>query len=808
MRHEGIRSRLAFRGTEPHLRATALVPHHAAAMTLQMDRLNAALADRYRIERELGAGGMATVYVARDFRHDRQVAIKVMRAEVGGELAADRFLREIRTTANLQHPHIVPVFDSGAVEVFDGESATTRLYFVMPLIEGETLRHRLDRTGPLPVDEAVQIVRDVAGALEVAHARDILHRDLKPENILLSHGHALLADFGVARATESPGRERLTQVGLAIGTPAYMSPEQASGERELSPSSDVYALASILYELLTGEMPFTGATVQAILVKRFTQEAPRARARRGDLPMACDVAIARALAREPRERFATAAAFAEALVDRAVAAPRTGERSIAVLPFANLSTDAENGYFSDGLTEEVISTLSKVGTLRVISRGTMMKFRDRSRGATDVARELGVTHALEGSVRKAGNRLRITAALVAADSDVSLWTERFDGVLDDVFDMQDRVAAAVVQALGVVLTSEESRRLTERPLDHAEAYDHYLRARQALNEFSLSGVERAFGYLEDALALAPDSVLLLRGLGIAHFSAANIGTGPDREALLARALGYADAIEQRQPASPYVAEIRGLVAGINGDPVEAVLQLGRAFEQLPADPDLAMWYAAGLAYGGHHAAAIAISREIGRVAPDHAMGWGPEVFALNFSGRHAEAVERLGAVPTTAPAAIVHCLTGLVYLAAGEPQRALASLDRAGALEPDVFSVLARFVGHAVRGNSAAAGQALLPEIAALAWEDYQYAEFVAEGFILLGDEEEAARWLAQAVHLGTSIHDAITRHNAVWRPWLDHPRMAPILEAMQELAHRNAQLPVAARALAMVEREQRAGLH
>ncbi len=371
--------------------------------------------------------------------------------------------------------------------------------------------------------------------------------------------------------------------------------------------------------------------------------------------------------------------------------------------------------------------------------------------------------------------------------------------------MQDRVAAAVVQALDLVLTPEESRRLTERPFDNAEAYDRYLRARQALNEFSLTGVERAFGYLEDALALAPDSVLLLRGLGIACFSAANTGARPDREALLERALGYADAIDQRQPASPYVAEIRGLVAGINGDPVDAVRQLGRAFEQLPADPDLAMWYAGGLAYGGHHATAIAISREIGRVAPDHAMGWCPEVFALHFSGRHAEAVERLGAVPKTAPATIVQCLTGFVYLAWGELQRALASLDRASALEPDVFSIIARFLGHAARGDSAAAGQVLLPEVAAYAWKDYQYTPFIAEGFILLGDVEEAARWLAQAVHLGSGIHDAITRHNAVWRPWLDHPRIAPILEAMQQVAHRNAQLPVAPRALALVEREKRA---
>ena len=768
-------------------------------MTDAIDRLTTALAGRYTIERELGAGGMARVYLARDLKHDRQVALKVLRAELAMALGPERFLREIKIAARLDHPHILALHDSGDADGF--------LYYVMPFVDGESLRDRMTREGQLPLGDALRLVAQVADALTYAHAKGVVHRDIKPENILLSGGYAKLADFGIALAA-GPSDHKLTQTGLALGTPAYMSPEQAAGERELGPSSDVYALASILYELLTGEMPFTGATMQAILVKRLTQDAPRARARRGDIPMDCDAAIARALAREPRERFATAAAFAEALVDRAVAAPRTGERSIAVLPFANLSTDAENGYFSDGLTEEVITTLSKVGTLRVISRGTMMKFRDGSRGATDVARELGVTHALEGTVRKAGNRLRITAALVAADSDVSLWTERFDGVLDDVFDMQDRVAAAVVQALDLVLTPEESQRLTERPLDNAEAYDRYLRARQAVNEFSLSGVERAFVYLEDALALAPDSVLLLRGLGVACFSAANAGVLPDRQALLARALGYADAIEQRQPASPYVAEIRGMVASLTGEQVEAVLQLGRAFEQLSADPDLAHWYAQTLLNGVHYAAAIAISREIARVAPDHALGWSNEVQALCYSGRHAEAVERLGAVPKTAPAVGVQCLAGYVYLAAGEPQRALAALDRASALEADGLSFMCRFVGHAVRGDSAAAGHTLPPEVAAWAWEDYVYAEFVAVGFILLGDVEEAARWLAQAVHLGSGIHDATTRHNAVWRPWLDHPRIAPILEAMQQVANRHAQLPVAPRALALVERERLAGAH
>ncbi|MBA2291757.1 MAG: protein kinase [Gemmatimonadales bacterium] len=772
-------------------------------MTESTERLKAALADRYRVERELGQGGMATVYLAQDLKHHRPVAIKVMRPEVTAELAADRFLLEIRTTANLQHPHILPLFDSGTIAVESSDlRLTTQLYYVMPFIEGESLRDRLDRDGPLPVDDAVRLVCEVAGALDYAHQQGILHRDLKPENILISRGHALLADFGIARATGSTGRERLTQTGLAIGTPTYMSPEQATGEAELTPASDVYGLATILYELLTGDPPFTGATFEAILVKRFTQEAPRLRARRADAPMSCDTAVGRALARDPAARFASASEFAAALAPVAVppgdAARNQHVTSLAVLPFENLSPDAENGYFSDGLTEEVITTLSKVGTLRVISRSTMMQFRDRTRSAGDVARTLGVTHVLEGSVRKAGDRLRISASLLAAGSDASLWAERFDGLLADVFDIQDRVAAAVVSALEIVLTPEELRKLAEHPLENAEAYDHYLRARQALNDFSMSGTERAFGYLNEALALAPDNVVLLRGLGIACYAAANTGERPDRQELLARALDYAEAIERLQPSSPYSAEIRGLVALLQGNQEESLRQLGRAFELLPADVDVAVWYSLIVAYAGHFAVAAAISRAILRVAPDHSLGWGGEFFGLLLAGKHLEAVGRLSRIPATVPATFAVLLTGLAYVAEGDHARALDSLDRAAPLEPDAFKVISCFLAQALRGEPAAARAELVPEVAAGIWMDFQYAEWVAQGFALLGEVDEAARWLEQSVELGCGIHETITRHNAAWRPWLEHPKFVPILASLKQNAERYAQLGVAPRALAM----------
>jgi TolB-like protein len=468
-----------------------------------------------------------------------------------------------------------------------------------------------------------------------------------------------------------------------------------------------------------------------------------------------------------------------------------------VLPFANLSSDAENGYFADGLTEEVITTLSKVGTLRVIARSTMMQFRDRS--AADVARELGVTHVLEGSVRKAGDRLRISATLAAADSNVSLWAERFDGVLADVFDMQDRVAAAVVSALDVVLTPDESRRLAERPLDNAEAYDRYLRARQALNEMSHSGVQRAFGFLEDALALAPDNVVLLRGFGIACYTAANTAERTDREELLDRALHYADVIAQQQPGGPYSAEIRGLVASLRGQPADALRQLGVAFESLPEDVDIAFWYAFVLAYTGHGAVAQAISRASDRIAPGHPMNWAGEFFPLWLAGQHTAALAKLAAAPAGTPRSASVLFRGLVHLSAGDRERALEAFEHATTLDADVFTTVGGFLAHATRGEAKAAGALLVPTVKDGIWKDFQYAEWIAQGYALLGDEDEAVRWLERAVQLGIGAHEALTRSSAVWRPWLEHPRFAPIFEQLRRNAERYARLTIAPRALAML---------
>jgi serine/threonine-protein kinase len=297
------------------------------------ERLNTLLADRYRIERELGAGGMATVYLGHDLRHGRQVAIKVLHPEISAMLGVERFLSEIKTTAGLQHPNILTLFDSG--------SAGGLLFYVMPLVDGETLRARLKREKQLPVADALRIATEIAGAIEYAHRRGVIHRDIKPENILLGDGRPVIADFGIALAVQSADVQRMTQPGRSLGTPQYMSPEQTTGDQEITPRSDIYALGAVTYEMLVGEPPFTGATVQQVVARVRSEEPRSIGTLRKHVPPNVEAAVAIALEKTPADRFVSAAAFAHALGDpafRGMVSANTGATARSRLTFVSLVT--------------------------------------------------------------------------------------------------------------------------------------------------------------------------------------------------------------------------------------------------------------------------------------------------------------------------------------------------------------------------------------------------------------------------------------------------------------------------------------
>jgi len=507
--------------------------------------LAAALADRYRLERELGQGGMATVYLAEDLKHRRKVAIKVLRPELAAALGAERFLREIATTANLRHPHILPLYDSGEAAGF--------LYYVMPLVEGESLRARLDRQKQLPIDEALGIAREVADALGYAHQRGIIHRDIKPENILLEGGHAVVADFGIARAISSAGAEKLTETGLSVGTPLYMSPEQAAGDPNLDGRSDLYSLGCVVYEMLGGQAPFTGPTAESITRQHIVTDAPPITNLRPTVPAEVAGALARSLAKNPADRFNPVAQFADALRPGSQAQPvhrpstavpaslvsRTpilvgvavvaiaaalffwrrgsgGEAarpaSVAVLPFVDLSPERTNTYLGDGISETLINALANVPGLSVAARTSAFSFRDKAEDVREIGRQLGVAAVLEGSVQKAGNHLRVTAQLIKTADGLHLWSESFDRGAGDIFAVQDEVARAVVNALQLRLASTSDSGGTRGGSHNAEAYDAYLLGRYHWNRRTTEGMIAATVAFKKALALDSNYALAWSGL--------------------------------------------------------------------------------------------------------------------------------------------------------------------------------------------------------------------------------------------------------------------------------------------------------
>ena len=529
-------------------------------MTDQLDRLKTALADRYAIEREIGRGGMATVYLAEDLKHHRPVAVKVLHPDLAVAIGAARFLREIEIAAKLTHPHILPLHDSGEADGF--------LYYVMPYIEGETLRGRLRREGQLSLDDALQITREVADGLAHAHSLGVVHRDIKPENVLLASGHAVVADFGIARAITEAGGERLTETGLSLGTPAYKSPEQAMGKQDIDARSDIYSLGCVAYEMLAGDPPFAGTNPQAILARKTLESPPPLRTVRDTVPESVEQPILKALAKVPADRFATAAQLRDALAftppsgtvvvrqPRQLARPRAlglvallavavaiggwwisraltdgGVESLVVLPFYNATGDPEQDYLAAGMHDALISTLKHVGGLRVTSLTSAMRYKDSGKSIPEIARELGVDAVVEASVLRSGDSLNLEVQLIdALPKEHELWSQPFEGDMDDVLVMYNDVARAIAREAQVELTPDQQTRLGSARQVRQDTYEAYLRGMFLLRKGTLEDSQRGLAYLLEALDNDPADPLAYAGLAIGYITAAH-GPEPPLEAL-------------------------------------------------------------------------------------------------------------------------------------------------------------------------------------------------------------------------------------------------------------------------------------
>lgn len=691
--------------------------------------LQAALADRYVIERELGSGGMATVYLARDLKHRRFVALKVLSPALAASLGADRFLREIELAARLQHPHIVTVFDSG--------DAGGILWYTMPYVEGETLRARLERERQLPLDVALRIAVEAARALEFAHQHGVLHRDVKPENLLLTtDGSTMVADFGIARPWSETRGGGLTQSGVVVGTPAYMSPEQAAGERALDARTDVYALGCVLYEMLAGEMPYSGPNAQAILAKRLSEPAPSLQTTR-DLPVAVERTVARALARTPADRYATAAEFARALqaVDapsrpimtrrwRAAAAllliavgvaaairfrgSATGPAapaSAAVLPFADLSQNRNQAYFSDGLTDELITALSRVEGLRVAARTSSFQFKDRQVDVKEIGRQLHVGAVLEGSVRRSGDHVRITAQLVSTRDGYQLWADAYDRELKDVFGVQEDIARSIIAALQVKLGARGNRALRARPTGDLQAYDLYLKGRFAWNQRTASGMAQAVHYLEQAVArdsgfaLAWAALADAYVLAIPYAGAPRDTDWPKARAAVAKALALDSTLGEAHTALAYGT----MIYDWDWPAAEASFRRAIAFD--PTYPTGHQWYGDFLWSQGRLREAMDQMREALRLDP-LSLVIGAEVGQTYYLLRQQDSAEAQLRATLQLDPNYAHSLyvIGMVYLQQHRYREALDAMQRAqelGGFQEDLAGALAS--AYAAAGDRAAA---------------------------------------------------------------------------------------------------------
>jgi len=742
-----------------------------------LERLSGALAARYRIQRELGQGGMARVFLAHDLKYERAVAVKVLRPELAAEVGPARFLREIQIAARLHHPHILPLYDSDQTDGL--------VYYVMPYIEGETLRHRLTRERQLPVGDALRIAREVADALSYAHSCNVVHRDIKPANILLDAGHALVADFGIARAMGAGE----SSTGHIVGTPTYMSPEQVEGLEHLDGRSDIYSLGGVLFEMLVGEPPFRGSTVMAVIANRLSGPAPSPRAFRELVPEAVDAAVRKAMATLPADRYTSAAQFAEALgtpatVDIAVGAAQAmvkevvAAKSVAVLPFENMSTDPENEYFSDGITDDIIAQLSKISALKVISRTSSMQYKKTTKKITSIAQELGVGAILEGSVRKAGQRVRIVVHLVEPGSEKHLWGDTFDRQLTDIFEVQSEVAQQITGALSLALSPEEKQRVEKKATSDADAYNLYLLGLFHANKWAEADVLKAIECFQGAIAKDPGYAVAYAGLADAYeLLSIGFSSKPpavylaQAKAMALKALEMDDSLAEAHTSLAYARWLGDL------DWPGAEREFKRAIELKTSYVMAHEWYAEYLAALGRHDEALTEIKRAQQLDPlsvpvSRAVGW-----VLYFARRYDQAIDELQKTLAMNPDFLgARMVLWWVYIAKGAYQEAIADIRRESE-RPGLRTVKKLMLAYAC----AAAGEkeeanGILWEIEAKLASEDRLALLSALVFTALDIKDRAF----QQLHRAYEIREPGLLFLKV-APWLDPLRSDPRYGALVE---------------------------
>ena len=747
------------------------------------DHLQQVLTNAYTVERELAGGGMSRVFVAEERALGRRVVVKVLSPDLAAGVNAERFRREIQVTARLQHPHIVPILSAGEMDGLP--------FYTMPFVEGESLRVRLTRTGAMGVGQVVNIIRDVARALEFAHEKGVVHRDIKPDNILLAGDSATVTDFGIAKAIAASrvidGEDALTQLGIALGTPQYMAPEQIAADPDIDHRADLYSLGCVAYELFAGETPFAGRSGAALFRAHLLEEPARITAKRADVQEPLCELIALCLAKDPAHRPSSARDVL-VLLDRATAVgPATGAviareaLTIAVLPFANVNADAEGEHFADGLTDEVITDLSMLKMLRVTSRQSAMRLKGTDKDVRSIARELGTRFVLTGSVRRAGANLRVTAQLVDATSDAQVWAEKYTGTIDDVFDIQEKLSRHIVEALRLRLTPDEDERMAERPIRDVRAYEYYLLARQQIWSFTAPSLQRGLQLIRQAQDIVGESELLLSAEGLIYWQYVNVGVVPveQYDEYLRKADACASRMLTVNANSAKAHSLRGSVRMHRADARGAMEDFKRALVLDRNDPEALLWLGYLYAVAGRLAMARALMERLQQVDPLTSINQTMSGIVAMFDGHYEEALRWTQRSVDIDPGNPTSRMMHAHALAAnGRVDDARALLQSVASEKPTMaWARLASAMAFALSGDREQVLTSITPDLRDAAATDDIFSWWMADCYALVGEREAALDCIDRMIGLGMVNYPFLAQHEPFIAPVRSEPRFAELLE-------------------------------
>ncbi len=715
---------------------------------------------------------MGEVYLAIDTRLDRRVAIKILPQHLSEDAQfSKRFQQEARTIASLNHPHICMLLDIGTDEGIE--------YLVMEYLEGETLRSRL-KSAPIPIQETVRIAQQIAVGLSAAHDKGIIHRDLKPENIFLTGDDRVkILDFGLAARIQTgtiPNsstvytQDKITSPGMVLGTIEYLSPEQARGQ-QADARSDIFAFGLVLYEMITGQRCFSRRTPAETMAAILRDDLPSFSA-----PHDIQKVLRRCLQKDPKDRPQSAVEIISSLkkanLANAFATNNAQEvASIAVLPFRNVGMNLEDEYFSDGLTEELIADLSKISSLRVISRISAMRLKDSDKDLKDISKVLKVRYILEGAVRKAGANLRITAQLTDTDLDSVLWSDKYTGTLEDVFQIQERVSRSIVDSLSVQLTAKENRILADRPFASVRAYDAYLRARKGIWSFDENQLEQAVTDLKGALAISGENIILYRGIGVAMWQYLNMGASSDPK-YLDEAEDYAHKILKLDPSGPHGPALLGLVEAYRGNVREWIRQLQIAVRADPTDTDCLSMLALGWLFVGQMEKAAEIITKIEAIDPLWFFLYWLKSFYDYLECRFDSAISHMEKSREFQPVNPgISWATAQQMASTGKKEETIAYIDQSFSNPSEnAFSTMAWMLKHALLMQAEPMEQLMTVEFEAAVWSDLQWTHAIAQCYALLNNQEQAMRWLNRSVSRGLIHHPFLSQKD----PLLENLRASP----------------------------------